>query len=261
MSNDYGLIVNNSNGGVMFDSRKGMSSYVIRELDTGTATSTPLANGEFLFVKIPSGSASSMSSKIIVQSTRDLVGSTETDLNNPVRHFYGFTDSDPYQMERVTLDYFIVTHSSNVDTSGENYGLVVNNVDSLGNTTVQFDSRSIKFGNHFLITQYYPPKSVDSDPTDGAQALGDLTAYWNIEWTDGSAINPQMFDVFITGLRWTGSNGPIAISFWETDFDGFDGGGDEGGFGGGFGGGGNSTTTSRNYASKIQSMVLAAELV
>ena len=254
MSDDYGLAINNSNGGVMFDSRKGMNSYVIRELDSGTATSTPLMSGEFLFVKIPSGSAGSMSSKIIVQSVQDLVGSTQPNPSNRVRHFYGFTDSDPYQMERVTLDYFIVTHSSNVDTSGENYGLVINNIDNEGNVTVQFDSRSITFGNHFLITQYYPPKSVDSDPSNGAQALGDLTAYWNIEWTDGSAVNSYNPEgVFITGLRWTGSSGPIAISFYETDFDGTQH-GDEGSTG-------NDTMTNREYASKIQSMILAAELV
>ena len=29
MSDDHGLVVKNNNGGVMFDSRKGMSSYVV----------------------------------------------------------------------------------------------------------------------------------------------------------------------------------------------------------------------------------------
>ena len=57
MSNEYGLTVYNDNNGLMFDSRRGMNSYVVTEVSSGTgptvpsgAGTLPISDADFIFV-------------------------------------------------------------------------------------------------------------------------------------------------------------------------------------------------------------------
>lgn len=243
MSNDFGLVVKNNSGGTMFDSRRGMNSYVIREMGTASAVSdTTNIVDELIFVRPPSGQEASLSGKILYASPR---------VNGQACGFYQYDDSTRI-WGSVTLDYFVVSHSKNV-TSSDGYGLQVRNSDG----SVQFDSRSVKFGNHFLITSYHPPYSVTGD---GGQQyfLGDVNDYWEIgKWTFGVMGGNPAESIALQGIQFFGDE-PRA---WGV-YDQF---GEEGGFGGGFGGeesggGGGSSNASRTYRD-IRQMIVSAELV
>jgi hypothetical protein len=246
MSNDFGLVVKNNSGGTMFDSRKGMNSYVIREMGTASAVSdtTNIAD-ELIFVRPPVGQGAALSGKILYASPR---------INGYACGFYQYDDSTRI-WGSVTLDYFVVSHSKNV-TSSDDYGLQVRNSDG----SVQFDSRSVKFGNHFLITSYHPPYSVDGD---GGQQyfLGDVNDYWEIgKWTlglMGSAIGTAAESIALQGIQFF-EDEPRAWGIYDTY-------GEEGGLNGGFGGEydddlDRSNNTSRTYRD-IRQMIVSAELV
>ena len=71
MSNDFGLVVKNNSGGTMFDSRKGMNSYVIREMGTASAVSdTTNIVDELIFIRPPVGQTAALGSKILYASPR-----------------------------------------------------------------------------------------------------------------------------------------------------------------------------------------------
>ena len=171
MSNNYGLVVNNNDGGVMFDSRKGMSSYVIREMGTGTGVpDSSNIEDEFIFIRPPSGQENALSSKIIFASPR---------VNGANIVFLQY-DNDTDTAIEVTLDYFVVTHSDNVSIGSDNYGLQIKNSDN----SIQFDSRSIKLGSHFKINTYHPPRTVNGQASQSG-VLGDYDDYWEIgKWTN-----------------------------------------------------------------------------
>ena len=218
MSNNYGLVVNNSNGGIMFDSRRGMNSYVVKEVGTGTYVNLN-SNDDFIFIKRPSGESHSFySNNIFLSSRHDLVNGNAGLIptgagNNPIRNFFKYNQSTG-TFSTATLDYFVVTHSSNIDTTSEDYGLLINN----SNGSVQFDSRSVTNDDHFLITDAKRPGSISGDGTVG---LGDMSDYWSTNWT-GSDI-PAMPGGFveqraITGIKWlnTSGKGPTPINFIQV---------------------------------------------
>ena len=258
MSNNYGLVVNNNNGGVMFDSRKGLSSYVIREVGTATSTSTPLATGEFLFAKRHLTSVENSiwwADKVIVSDMYNHIDNNYGNIANPIEHFYGWIDegtSSTGTVVRATMNYFIVTHSSNIDINSDSYGLQIRNSDD----SVQFDSRSIKLGNHFKIDTYHPPRDITSNGTEGLN--GTISDYYLMNWTRLT----RELGVLITGLKYTGGStggpGPVCIQFSQVG--GLPGGNEENGnfpFGGG-----STTTTNRVYSPpEINSMILGAQLV
>ena len=247
MSNNYGLVVNNNNGGIMFDSRRGMSSYIVKEVGTGTYANLS-SNDDFIFIKRPSGESSSFYINNIFLSSRDDLVNGNAGLippgagNNPIRNFFKYNQSTE-TFSTATLDYFVVTHSSNIDTTSEDYGLLINN----SNGSVQFDSRSVTNDDHFLITDYFQPGSVSGNGTVG---LGDISDYWSTNWT-GSDM-PAMPGGFveqraITGIKWISSSGqgPVPIRFIQvTTNNPFTG----------------NTTSSTNYYN-IHKMIISAELV
>ena len=171
MSN-YGLAVTNNTVGVMFDSTKAMNSYVIKEIGTGTGISdTSNIENEFIFVRPPAGQEATLSSQIIYASPR---------LNNISCGFFQFNDATNVSSS-VILDYFVVAHSEQIELTG-NYGLQIKNEGG----SVQFDSRSIKLGNHFLVTKYHAPKTITGNPDDlpAGFNVGDVNDYWEIgKWT------------------------------------------------------------------------------
>ena len=251
MSNNYGLVVNNSNGGIMFDSRRGMNSYVVKEVGTGTYVNLN-SNDDFIFIKRPSGESSSFYiNNVFLSSRNDLVNENAGLIppgagNNPVRNFFKF-DLTTETYSTATLDYFVITHSSNVDTTSENYGLLINN----SNGSIQFDSRSVTSDNHFLITGYHQPGTVSGNPNTSAGniGLGDLSDYWSTNWTSGSVPNSLFIQTLdISGIRWIGgtggSGGPLAVAFTKVTSNNP------------FGG----TTSNISYRN-IHGMIISAELV
>ena len=243
MSNDFGLVVKNNSGGTMFDSRKGMNSYVIREMGTASAVSdTTNIVDELIFIRPPVGQTAALGSKILYASPR---------VNGQACGFYQYDDSTRI-WSSVTLDYFVVSHSKNI-TFSDGYGVQVRNSDG----SVQFDSRSVKLGNHFLITSYHPPYSVTGD---GGQrySLGDVNDYWEIgKWTMGVMGGNPADAIALQGIQFFGDE-PRAWGIYDQF-------GEEGGFSGGFGGGepggpGSLSNTSRTYRD-IRQMIVSAELV
>ena len=237
MSN-YGLVVNNANGGLMFDSQRKMNSYVVTEIGySSTSPSTTIANDDFVFVKVPSGQAANFANTVIFLS--------------PLGSFYGRVKTDPNvpgdpttfsSASLVNLDYFVVKHSSKV-TSTENYGLVIYNEDG----TVQFDSRSITLGNHFLITGYNETRSVDAwSAIDGGASLGDINDYWEISrWTSGTLATFGQ-ETAIVGIWF--NNVPYAINYFSS-------------VGGQYGENNNNNTNfTEQWGSTISNMILSAEL-
>lgn len=264
MSNDYGLVVNNNDGGVMFDSRKGMSSYVIREMGTGTGVSdSSNIEDEFIFIRPPSGQENALSSKIIFASPR---------YNGANVNFFQYDEDDDSAIA-VELDYFVVTHSDNISTSSDDYGLQIKNSDN----SIQFDSRSVKLGSHFLITAYHPPRTVNGDISDSSSvSLGDYNDYWEIgKWTFSLGHNFSHVPTSLQGIQFfpplLGEAGEVKAHGWnESDSgDGLSNNGgldDEPNGGGGIGGnpfgpgpntGGNSGRTFHN----IRQIIVSAELV
>jgi hypothetical protein len=246
---EYGLTVYNDNGGLMFDSSRKMNSYIITEIGTGTSPSTTVASDDFLFVKIPSNQASSFANTVIFMGA-----GFNAQFYGRVGTFNNSGDSSFANATAVTLDYFVVKHSSKV-SSTDDYGLTVYNEDN----TIQFDSRSIKLGQHFQITEYHEPRSVDAwSTTNGGISLGSNSDYWEISnWTSGTLSSfggPDGGDTSLIGLMFSGA--PYAINYYSLAGSGF-GGGNEGPF---FGGG-SSTTSSETWGNSITGMILSAELI
>lgn len=254
MSN-YGLVVTNNNGGVMFDSTKAMNSYVIKEIGTGTGISdTSNIENEFIFVRPPAGQEATLSSQIIYASPR---------LNNISCGFFQFNDATNVSSS-VILDYFVVAHSEQIELTG-NYGLQIKNEGG----SVQFDSRSIKLGNHFLVTKYHAPKTITGNPDDlpAGFNVGDVNDYWEIgKWTVALPSGNVMG--FLQGIQFDSSEIKI-WGFYENPFAGDEnnsgGGQDEGGgTGSPYGGGttpGFNTPVGRQYDRPINQMIISAELV
>jgi len=252
MSNNYGLVVNNSNGGIMFDSRRGMNSYVVKEVGTGTSTSAGILNDDFIFIKRPYGQSSSFYINNVFLSSRDDLVNGNAGLvpqgaeNGAIRNFFKF-DLTTETYSTATVDYFVITHSSNVDTTSEDYGLLINN----SNGSIQFDSRSVTSDNHFLITGYHQPGTISGNPniSAGLIGLGDLSDYWSTNWTSGSMPTGLFVESLdISGIRWVsgtgGSGGPLAVAFTKVTSNNP------------FGG----TTSNISYRS-IHGMIISAELV
>jgi len=269
MSDDYALTVYNDNGGLMFDSRRKMSSYVVTEVGTGVQpvdTDIDLFE-DLVFIRPPAGQRQFMTQYVIFRSIPSI--STDSDGNgNPILvnngKFYGYDiAADDGTADELVLDYFVAKHSSRV-TSDEEYGLLVSNEDG----STQFDSRSVKTGNHFNITTAAQPRSYNCwRPDQPADSLGDITDYWEIgTWSwgmglyggGGILISERMVQglQFVGGGTSNGNTGPIVYSWFSVDpNDGFNAGdpGEPGSAG--------NTTSNNTYKRKIDSLILSAELV
>lgn len=213
---DYGLTVYNENNGLMFDSSRKMNSYVVTEIGTGTGPNVTVGPDDFVFVKVPYGQASNLTNTVVLWSSvmtlpptaAGFFGRTYSVINLAANIYSTtFTSAVP-----VTLDYFVVQHSSNVSSTDE-YGLVVYNEDQ----TVQFDSRSIKLGQHFQITEYYQTRTVDTwSPQNGGEVLGSSGDYIEISrWTRGT-IGTFEAATDIVGLD-IGQR--LAINYFSTDIN------------------------------------------
>lgn len=252
MSNEYGLTVYNNNNGLMFDTRRGMNSYVVTEVSTGTGPSVPegtwdpetqtgtfpISDADFVFVKLPA----SYSDSIIYYNAFESKFYAST---FDVSYANGIPSTTWGTPTEATLDFFTVKHSSKV-SSTDDYGLIIYNDDG----TIQFDSRSVQQAKHFQITSFIQPGYSGAwGPSGGGSSLGSLNDYWEISsWTNGS------FSGFggmnITGI-WGAGGGPYAINYSSVS-----GGGDSpGGFPGG------STTSSETWGSKIYGQIMSAQLI
>lgn len=249
MSNDYGLTVYNDNGGLMFDSRRKMNSYVVTEVSTGKGPDTSgatwdpetqtgsfaISDADFVFVKIPPSSETIV---IYYNPWQTKFYSRTMTIN----YSSGTTTATFGPETEIVLDYFVVKHSSKVDLD-EDFGLAVLNEDG----TKQFDSRSIQLGNHFKITSFSPSGSVDAwSPEDNGVSLGDINDYWEISKWTYATIGPG--STAIQGI-WGAGNGPFAINYFSLSM----GGGEPIG-------GQSSTSSSETWGSTIYSTILSAEL-
>ena len=265
MTDDYGLTVMNNNGRIMFDSRRKMNSYVITEIASGSSTNDTTIEQysdtpDYIFVKPPEGQAEDYAPYVIF---------TTPSFNGQKVQFKGWNSDDMSANNgnpvSLTMDYFVAKHSSKV-SSDEEYGLIINNSDS--DQSIQFDSRSITYNEHFEITSVVDPGSFQPwTPNTGGTSLGDITDYWEIgTWTIGLFATDEKF---VQGVKFQGGNdydgngfsGPIALSYYSTENNG-----DEDPDLGTGGPDGTtrvpgSTTSNSNYKSRITKQILSAELV
>lgn len=246
MSNEYGLTVYNDNNGLMFDSRRGMNSYVVTEVSSGTgptvpsgAGTLPISDADFIFVKLPA----SLSNSVIYYNhfTSKFYSRTFS-----ISSSNGITNTTWGSPAEATLDFFTVKHSSKV-SSTDDYGLIVYNPDG----TIQFDSRSVQQSNHFQITSFIQSGFSGAwGPLGGGTSLDPLSGngdYWEIsKWTGGGGLS---FDSLqITGI-WPAGNGPYAINYSSVS----------GGIGG-FPGGMSGTTATETWSSKIYGTIMTSVL-
>lgn len=138
--NEYGMVVKNSNGDIMFDSRKFMGSLVV--VAEGNASSfTDYQSGDWVFVK----GGNAPDNVIYSNISGSTISFGEFDLS---------ADSD---LGAVFVDYFVLRESANISVpAGEDYGLMIRNPDG----SVQFDSRTVKTNYHYAVTGYNPPRDV-----------------------------------------------------------------------------------------------------
>lgn len=260
MTDDYGLTVINNNGRIMFDSRRKMNSYVITEIGTGSETlDTTIENysdnPDYIFVKPPVGQANSYAPYVIF---------TTPSFSSTIKvQFKGWNSDDMSanngQSVPLTMDYFIAKHSSKV-SSDEKYGLLINNSDQ----SIQFDSRSITYNQHFSITASVAPGTFQPyTPNTGADSLGDITDYWEIgTWTTG-LFAPD--GKFVQGIKFVGGSdgggGPIALSYFSAENNDWENPETPPGGPDGTTSGPGSTTQNSNYKSRITKQILSAVLV
>lgn len=164
----YGLEIYNSSNQLMFDTSKGLSSYVVRSY--GLASEITLNDGDILFVK-----------------------PTTSNLDEGARYYFAENSSgNTYQFKygnpansatktSTTLDYFVICPSVNIPST-EEYGLVIYNADE----SRQFDSRGALSDKHFQIVNSFSFPDIMN--TDVANALPDGTSgeYLSISKIDSS---------------------------------------------------------------------------
>ena len=186
--NDYGLVVNNENGNVMFDSRRQMNSYVL--YDYGSGTGVTAQGDDLVFVK---GTAAV--SSLIIYARQVLA------LPNSSWEFRGYNASTGADTA-VTLDYMHIVKSADVTPdAGDDFGLMVKNPDG----SVQFDSRSMKSDTHFSITDYHARKSLAGN-SSGPTLVSNTGEY--VEITKNTDV--QIFGGIdsVRGVQWFGGNSP-----------------------------------------------------
>lgn len=138
----YGLSIQNTAGGVMFDSRRQMSSMVLVEHGTQTGV-TDYQAGDWVFVKGPADSNN------VVFVDRDTTASTLDFKKRPTT-----TLSTTANDTAALCDYFVLRQSKDIPPeAGDNYGLLVLNPDG----STQFDSRSVQSDKHYNITGVTQP--------------------------------------------------------------------------------------------------------
>jgi hypothetical protein len=133
----YGLEVYNASNQLMFDTTKGLSSYVVRSY--GVASEITLNNEDILFVK-PTNSNLSEANRYYF---------AENSSGNTYQFKYGNPTSSTTKTP-TSLDYFVICPSANIGGTGD-YGLVIYNE----NGTTQFDSRGVLSDKHFQILNSY----------------------------------------------------------------------------------------------------------
>ena len=196
--NDYGLAVNNSNGDIMFDSRRQMNSYVLQSY--GTASSVSVEAGDLVCVQ----GSTAVASKIIYGLPS--IGGTYS--------FYAY-DPTARTTASVSLSYMVVRQSKDVTIpANEDFGLLVRNPDG----STQFDSRTVQSDAHCRITDYFGRLTVPGNAALPASPnlITDTSEYVELtRWTSFASLGNFGS---ITGAQWLGGNQPKAWSYnWVID--------------------------------------------
>jgi hypothetical protein len=191
MSNDYGLSVTNANGGIMFDSRRQMDSYVVSSYGNGNGVVGTIT--DMVFVK---GDASVSNELVACDRTFNQDGTVA----------YVFKTYDPATktLADVALDYIHVRPSGLITpATGEDYGLQVRSPDG----SVQFDSRSIKTDAHYLVTKIWRRLELYGNGL-GSALTTDSAEYIEIARTTGVSVS---IGESVSAIKFTGTNGNIPI--------------------------------------------------
>lgn len=152
----YGLEVYNASNQLMFDTTKGLSSYVVRSY--GVASEITLNSGDILFVK-PTNADLSYANRYYF---------AENSYGNVYQFKYG-NPANSTTKTSTNLDYFVICPSANIGGTGD-YGLVIYNEDG----TTQFDSRGVLSDKHFQILNSYSFPDIYN--TNVCNALPDGTS-------------------------------------------------------------------------------------
>ena len=171
----YGLEIYNASNQLMFDTTKGLSSYVVRSY--GAASEITLNDGDILFVK-PRNS--------------DLdEGSRYYFIENSSGNIYKFKYGRPSISTAKTstnLDYFVICPSANVGVTGD-YGLVIYNEDG----TTQFDSRAVLSDKHFQILNAYSYPNILDTSVCNALPDGSSGEYISVSKIDSNTADTWTF--------------------------------------------------------------------
>lgn len=197
MSNDYGLVVNNASGDIMFDSRRQMDSYVVASYGNALGVNGNIS--DLVFIK---GDVS-VKDKLVFVERYAITGGTA----------YTFQTFDPTTRTKtpVALDYIHVRPSGMITPpAGEDYGLMIKNPDG----TVQFDSRSIQTDAHFSITKVW--RRLDLYGNGLGSALTTSSGqYIEVGRTTSVSV---IINVALSAIEFSGSTGNVAkyVSYVET---------------------------------------------
>ena len=162
----YGLEVYNSSSQLMFDTTKGLSSYVVRSY--GVASEITLNNGDILFVKPTNSNLSEANRYYFAENSS---GNT-----------YQFKYGNPVNSTTKTstnLDYFVICPSANIGSTAD-YGLVIYNEDG----STQFDSRGVLSDKHFQILNSYSYPDIYNTNVCNALPNGTSGEYLSISKID-----------------------------------------------------------------------------
>lgn len=188
--NDYGLVVNNAAGDIMFDSRRQMDSYVVASY--GNASSVTTKFGDLVFVK----GDSSVSDELIYIEPFDFSGGSTT-----TRSFFKY-DPTTQSSTAVSLDYIHVAPSANIaPDTGDDYGLLIKSPDG----SVQFDSRSIKSDAHYSITDVWRRLELFGNGT--GPTLTTTSAEY-VELTRSTSVSVSVGES-VRAIKFTGTNGNV----------------------------------------------------
>lgn len=197
--NDYGLVVHNGLGQLLFDSRKQMKSYVV--CDYGTASTINITSDSLVFIQ----GSTAVASKIVYGE----------DNGNGTFSFYTYDDSTGTTAS-VSLSYMCVAPSQSVTIpTGEDYGLLVRSPDG----TTQFDSRTITSDAHFKIEGYFNRLELSGDSSDSSEPIliSDTAEY--IELSRNTFFSSSFDTTIVKGIDFLGATGaaPKFVSYLQVD--------------------------------------------
>lgn len=195
----YGLAVNNSNGDILFDSRRQMDSYVVAYYGNGSGAIGTL--NDLIFIK---GDVSVKDKLVVCQRVFNTDGSV-------TRTFHTFDPGTKTLSSPVSLDYVHLMPSATIgpDTN-DNYGLQIRNPDG----TIQFDSRSIKSDAHYRIVDVHRRLELLGNGL-GSALTSDSSQYVEVGRTTSASV---IINASVRSIKFTGTNGniPVYYDYIET---------------------------------------------